>query len=252
MSVYAIYFSPTKSTEKTVKILAGELGNYTEIDLSKKEEQFNQTFSNQDVCIFGVPSYGGRVPSVALQRMKDLKGNGTPAILLVSYGNRAYEYTLKELEACVTDKGFHCIAAITAVAEHSIMHQFAAGRPDDADKHQLIQFSEQILNKMKNTSPHDKLTLPGNYPYREYNGIPLKPKAGNNCSNCRLCAKVCPVGAIPSENPKITNKKLCISCMRCVQVCPSNARKLNGILLKIASKKMEKTCSDRKENELFI
>ena len=36
MSVYAIYFSPTRSTEKIVKILAKEFGNYGEIDLSKQ------------------------------------------------------------------------------------------------------------------------------------------------------------------------------------------------------------------------
>lgn len=40
--------------------------------------------------------------------------------------------------------------------------------------------------------------------------------------------------------------------MRCIKVCPHNARKLNAILLKVASKKLEAVCKDRKENELFI
>lgn len=34
MNVYAIYFSPTNSTEKIVKIIANEFGEYQEIDLS--------------------------------------------------------------------------------------------------------------------------------------------------------------------------------------------------------------------------
>ena len=41
MSVYAIYFSPTRSTEKIVKILAKEFGNYGEIDLSKQSSGEN-------------------------------------------------------------------------------------------------------------------------------------------------------------------------------------------------------------------
>ena len=35
MSVYALYFSPTYSTETIVKIVATEFGAYKEIDLSK-------------------------------------------------------------------------------------------------------------------------------------------------------------------------------------------------------------------------
>ena len=85
--------------------------------------------------------------------MKDFKAEHTEhtqTILVVSYGNRAYEDTVKELKDYVTAKGFSCIAAITSVAEHSIMHQFAAGHPDKEDEEQLVQFAKQISNKMEN------------------------------------------------------------------------------------------------------
>ena len=94
MSVYSIYFSPTK---EIVNLVANEFGSYQEIDLSKKEDMVDQVFDADDVCVIGVPSYGGRVPGIALERMNKFKGNHAKAILVVSYGNRAFEDTLKEL-----------------------------------------------------------------------------------------------------------------------------------------------------------
>ena len=71
---------------------------------------------------------------MALEHLKKFHGTKTRTVLVVSYGNRAYDDTLRELAEFVEKNGFFCIAAITAVAEHSIMHQFAAGRPDASDK----------------------------------------------------------------------------------------------------------------------
>lgn len=97
MSIYSIYFSPTNSTKEIANLVANEVGSYQEIDLSKKEDMVDQVFDADDVCVIGIPSYGGRVPGIALERMNKFKGNHAKAILVVSYGNRAFEDTLKEL-----------------------------------------------------------------------------------------------------------------------------------------------------------
>ena len=52
-----------------------------------------------------------------------MKGNKAKAVLVAVYGNRAYEDTLLELKEQVDLCGFHVTAAVSAVAEHSIMHQ---------------------------------------------------------------------------------------------------------------------------------
>ena len=153
--------------------------------------------------MIGVPSYGGRVPDIVLKRMNEFCGNNAKAALVVSYGNRAYDGTIRELAEFVENKGFCCVAAIAAVAEHSIMHQFATGRPDASDQKELAQFAKKILNKINSGAVGEKLNVPGNFPYREYKGVPLKQKATGKCTHCGLCANSCPVAAIPKRRTKI-------------------------------------------------
>lgn len=228
------------------------MGEYEEIDLSLKDGMYAESFNPEDLCIFGVPSYGGRVPNVVLDRIREMNGNGTKAILVTSFRNRDYEDTLKELSDTLEKRNFTNFAGIAAVSEHSIMREFATGRPDASDERELREFSKKIKEKLENKDTFEEVHFPGNFPYRAYDGVAFKPKAGRKCIRCGLSAISCPVGAIPEEDPKKTDKDLCISCMRCLQTCPENARKLNPILLRIASLKMRSSCKDRKENELFI
>ena len=254
MSIYAIYFSPTGGTEKIVKFIAEQFGNYQGINLCERTTDLTNNFSKEDLCIIGVPSFGGRIPAIALEKIKEFNGTMTNAILVVVYGNRAYEDTLIELEDTLVEKDFTCLAAIAAVAEHSIMHQFANGRPDQKDLTGLSSFAEKIKEKMKETVKENVLPVqvPGNRPYREYGKSPLIPHATKSCSSCGLCAKECPVNAIPTDNPKVTDKSKCISCMHCVAVCPQKARHCNKVMELIASKKMKTSCSARKENKLYL
>lgn len=69
---------------------------------------------------------------LALERMKDLRADGTPVVIVVVYGNRAYEKALVELDAFVSGLGFKVIAGGTFVGEHSYSsdrYPIAAGVP---------------------------------------------------------------------------------------------------------------------------
>ena len=132
------------------------------------------------------------------------------------------------------------------------MHQFATGRPDQEDEKVLMGFAKEIKEKFVNAGVEGELKLPGSHEYRAYNGVPMKPAANRKCVSCGLCAKECPTGAIPKENPRKTDKEKCISCMHCVSVCPKNARHYSKLLSIIAGQKMKKSCSERKENKLYI
>lgn len=251
MKLYEICFSPTGGTQKVADVLANGIGGEVEkVDLCNAG--FEAVSLDADsAAVIAVPSYGGRAPAVAVERLSRIKANGARAVLLCVYGNRAYEDTLVELEDAAKGCGFNVIAAVAAVAEHSIVRDIAAGRPDEADRATLEGFASRIGEKLSSGSDTVP-AIPGERPYKKAGGSGMVPKADKNCTRCGICAQQCPVQAIDSTDPTHTDSKKCISCMRCVSVCPVGARKLNPVMLAAAEAMLKKACAKRKECELFI
>lgn len=254
MELVQITFSPTGGTGKVADIITEEWeGPVTHIDLSDAETDCSKVKLGQgDVALIAVPSYGGRVPELSAKRLMKINGNQAKCVIVCVYGNRAYEDTLVELQDIVESRGFRVIAAISAIAEHSIIHQYAAGRPDEKDAEELRGFAKKIYRKfIDDESSASTFEVPGSRPYRKAGGAGLVPKATKECVGCGLCAKNCPAQAISRESLKTADSKKCISCMRCVVGCPQSARKVNGAMVSAAALAIKKACSERKEAELF-
>lgn len=251
MSVYSITFSPTGGTQKVMDILGAEFKVTNKVDLTQRKSFSNVKLTSNDICLIGMPSYGGRAPRVAIERLKQIQGNGAKTVLVAVIGNRAFEDTLLEMKNEAEACGFSVQAAICANAEHSIFRKFGAGRPDAKDKEELKIYAQTIMNKIRLLSG-DHITVPGNYPYKPFGGVSLIPKAGVRCMGCGFCAEGCPVGAIAITSPNETDESKCISCMRCVSVCPQKTRQVNPDILGAIEAKMAAVCTDRKKNELYV
>lgn len=253
MKIYEICFSPTGGTKRVSTMLCRALADETvAVDLTARDVDLSRvTLTDGDVALIAVPSYSGRVPAVAAERLNAIQGNGARAILVCVYGNRAYEDTLVELRDTACRSGFQVVAAVAAVAEHSIARQYAAGRPDAKDEAQLCAFAARIRRKI-DTGDRSEPEIPGNRPYRKAAGAGIVSKATRACVRCGVCAAKCPVGAIDPKDPKRVDKTRCISCMRCVAVCPHGARRVNRLMPALVGRMLKKVCSERKACELYL
>lgn len=247
MKYTRIVFSPTGGTAKVANMLTKKWESVEQIDLTKVDTDFSKyKFAPEDNVLVAMPSFGGLAPEVAINRFKKVSGNGAKCTIVCVYGNRAYEDTLVQMEDAAKECGFKVIAAVAAVAEHSIIHKYAMNRPDAVDEKQLEDFAGQISNKEEIVA-----SIPGNRPYKKSGSAGLVPKVTGDCIKCGMCAQNCPVDSIDKKNFK-ADSNICISCMRCISVCPHHARKVNGVMVGIAGLAIKKACSERKENELFL
>lgn len=254
-NLYEIHFSPTGGTKETVDVISAQWNiPKSIIDLADMNVEFDKyEFYGDDLCVIGVPSFGGRVPAVAVQRIRQLKANNTPTIIIATYGNRNYDDTLVELQEIVENVGFCVVAALAVVTQHSIFPQIATGRPDALDKSKLAEMAIKIKVYIERANGFNKAKLSGeNRQYKEYKGVPLKPVTSSKCMKCGICANNCPVGAIPLDNPKVTDNEKCISCMRCVRRCPKGARKISELKSSMILMKIKKECQERKDIEIFV
>ena len=128
MKCVQLVFSPTGGTKKVSEAITGAWGGAVEtVDLTNAALDFSGIeFQKEDLVLISVPSFGGRVPGLAAERIGMVHGNGACCVLVCVYGNRAYEDTLVELSDIAGKGGFRVLSAVAAVAEHSIMQP--AGR----------------------------------------------------------------------------------------------------------------------------
>ena len=255
MKILTTYFSATNTTETIVKEIAKKIGQDVQtLDITSTPLEQDIMLSATDLLLVGMPVYAGRIPAVAIESLQHLKGNHTPVILVAVYGNREFDDVFVEMQDILESNGFYVIAGGAFVAQHSIFPQTAHGRPDASDFKKMEDFALRCKDLVaKRTEAEVKsITLPGNRPYKIPGNIPLKVTTGKQCTECMVCVKVCPVQAIPTDNPHITDYDKCIHCGRCIHVCSTHARQYKGLLYKVAGTVFSWKNRQRKEPQFFF
>lgn len=251
-----ITFSPTHTSFRVGEaILSGMRAKQqiiTDITWQKPEEVYCKT---EEPVVFVLPVYGGRIAETALERLVSVRGENTPAVVVVVYGNRDYEDALLELTDWVRTHGFIPVAAAAFIGEHSYSRAdrpIAAGRPDAQDCRMAEEFGQKVSQELKN-HPLDglpELKVRGNRPYKSRG--PKTPQAPvtleNLCTLCGHCAGICPTAAISIGNEVVSDAEKCIKCCACVKECPQEARVFDTPYTDL----LFKNFSARREPELFF
>ena len=258
MKIFTAYFSATNTTKTIVKEIADALGgDVTNYNLTNKQVcdgNREVLIAPEDVLLVGMPVYAGRIPAVVVDALKCFKGSHTPAILVAVYGNREIDDALVEMQDLVESNGFFVAAAASFIAQHSIFPRTAKGRPDASDHLKIKNFGKLCKEKLQNgfSIEEKSVDLPGNRPYKTPGDIPLKVVTDANCVECQACVSVCPVDAIPAENPHVTDYDKCIHCGRCIHTCSVHARHYGGLLYHVAGAVFSWKNRKRKEPQFFF
>lgn len=269
--VWAIFFSPTDTTKKVVCRIADNLASGLsasredyDFTLPKKRTDFPSVSGEAgDLIVFGTPTYAGRVPNVLLKYLASIKGNGAQAIPVVTFGNRNFDNSLLELKDILLSAEFRPIAAAAFSCEHSFSYTLGAGRPDKCDFIELDDFSKNLCRLILENNISDQLDLPGipqtyggYYKPQDRNGIHIDirkvtPKVSDNCTNCGICASVCPMGSIDPDNVKAMTG-ICIKCGACFKKCPVSARYFDDEGYLYHKTELEEIYTRRASNRFFI
>lgn len=257
-----LYFSPTHTTRKIVEAIARGVGaaESDRVDLTSPAATRQPAAVTGGLAIIGAPVYGGRLPDEAVSRLRQFNGNGTPAVIVAVYGNRAYEDALLELRDVAREIGFAPIAAGAFIGEHSYSGAatpIAAGRPDAADLQRAEEFGTAVREKLRRLGPAAEwplLPVPGNFPYKAWPGLagiaPLTREA--SCVRCGVCVGACPTAAITLGETVTTDAERCIKCCACVKSCAPAARLMDNPRLKQVAEMLSANCRERKEPETFL
>lgn len=116
-NVTAVYFSPTGNTEKMCTQIAQELAKNLRVPCGQVDFTLptararRHVFTGTTLVVFAMPTYAGRLPNKLLPFVqKNFQGLQSPAITLVTFGNRSADSALPELAQTLAQNGFYVLA----------------------------------------------------------------------------------------------------------------------------------------------
>lgn len=269
--IWAVYFSGTGTTRRTVERIAGGIASRLNlpaesVDFSRPAvRQETLRFGEKDLVVFGTPVYAGRVPNVLLPFLRErIVGGGALAVPVVLFGNRNYDDALIELRNILAADGMHPIAAGAFVGEHSFSRVLGADRPNAEDEALMDEFAARVaeLAAGLDAAPVKPAAVRGQEPLRPYytpraragnpiNILKVKPKTDlSRCDGCGLCADLCPMGSIDPADVSAV-RGICIKCCACVKGCPTGAKFFDDAGYLYHQHELEAQYARPAENEVF-
>ncbi|MCH3950431.1 MAG: 4Fe-4S binding protein [Acidaminococcus sp.] len=266
--VKTVVFSPTGSTAALVKKVGEKIAKVLGVPVSSDNftlpegQKAVRSYDADTLVVFGTPTYAGRVPNKALPFVQTLfTGHDTPAVALVTFGNRSYDSALTELAQELTAHGFHAVSAGAFARKHAFAN-IGTEHPTEADDallEQLVAETAALLQKgkvpdvvIRDGAPVAPYYIPKGEDGQPAKFLKAKPKTDlTKCDHCGKCAEVCPMGSINKENTDEV-PGICIKCQACIVYCPKQAKYFDDPRFLSHKAMLEKNFQRTAASEIFV
>jgi len=232
------YYSGSGNTKLTCQYLADHIKN-AEIELFDIVKRDIPDFSQYDVAGFATFTDFGSISHYVRLFFEKMPAQSMPAFVLNTYGFMSVA-TLRDLAKLTQDKGFQVLSGYSLHTPENYppmrMRNMAA---DDAPKpkeldtfHAFIQRLDQQLSMLQNgqTSPQDPIKIGIKNTVFSILPFPTAKKDmgeqqvdESKCTECGICAKRCPYGAIQLSPKPVFDHQNCYGCWACYNHCPEQA-----------------------------
>jgi len=229
------YFSGTGNSKYVAELFAQNKN----IPCHSIEEDidFDEIISANDVITFCYPIYMSRVPRVlrefVAQHMKSLKDKKLiifcTQIILSGDGTRALValFPKNHIDAIYTEH-FFMPNNMPDIPIIPIINGDDIGKSLIRAKSKMDMVCRNIQNgKVKKRGFNIISRILGIPQALLLNSVENRANRAvsidNDCNNCGLCIKICPMNNFSVENAKVTHNHNCTMCYRCINACPEKA-----------------------------
>lgn len=238
MNTEIYVFTGTGNALHIAKTIQSGLNDCTIHSIPKMMKQNTFKTTSQRVG-FIFPCYYGSMPQMVKSFLKQLDISSATYTFGIATAGREQGYGLRILETLLADKGkqLNYATSVNIASNYMVGWYYSAVLPEEAQITKNLETANQTLQKViKDLSNHvtyiekskwinfmvPQLISPTKV-VKDTRSWDQEFSMGDECTNCGLCAKVCPVDNIQMKDGKPVFSHDCQRCMACIQYCPSQA-----------------------------
>jgi ferredoxin len=219
------WFSGTGNSLYAAKRLAAVIKNTALVRITGEAAAGTAGGSGSAVG-FVFPSYYGNLPRAVRAFVERIEIKPDTYVFAVVTKGGVGLGTVSALHAALKAKG---VKLSFGRCVHMPANYVASYNPANVDKcEKAIIKAEKCLDKFAamisaRAQSVKKLKLTANNLYKNIEALDTAFSAGDGCSGCGLCERICPVRNIRMENGKPEWLHRCEHCMACISWCPVKA-----------------------------
>lgn len=250
-----LYFTGTGNSRYIAEKLSSALGDEL-VDMGEKiRQQDFAAVDERERLVFVVPTHAWRIPRIVESWIRKTPFVGCCKAWFVMDCGGEIGDALKYIELLCREKDFESMGVYPIVMPENYVAMFSV--PDEEEARKIIQNAEPHIQRAADIiKKGESFPPPRRGLYDRFMSGAVNPifyslfvkadafKAGEKCTGCGKCVKLCPLCNITLENGHPVWGKNCAHCMACICLCPSEAIEYGK---KSVGKRRYKFESDREE-----